>query len=278
MNPSAHQPSHHAPPAGLLIRDVNVAIGRKRIVHDVNFHALPGECLAVLGRNGAGKTTLIRALAGLLKAQGNVVLDGQTLDTLPPYARSALVGYVAQSLAHGDVQMSVFELLLLVQNGQAAGAIGHHSLATPAAHLARAERVLHDLKLEALAEAKPGNLSGGQRQMVALALALVRAPRLLLLDEPTSALDLNNQLHLLEYVRDYTRTHRIVTLMILHDLNQVSRYADKVLLMDEGRNAAFGTTAQTLTTERLRETYRVECHIVEMPDNQRAIYPLHRAL
>jgi iron complex transport system ATP-binding protein len=278
MIPKANETSDNASHAGLHIRDVNVAIGRKRIVHDVSFQAAPGECLAVLGRNGAGKTTLIRALAGLLKTQGNVVLDGQTLDTLPPYARSALIGYVAQSLAHGDVQMSVFELLLLVQNGQAAGAIGHHSLATPAAHLARAERVLHDLKLEGLAEAKPGNLSGGQRQMVALALALVREPRLLLLDEPTSALDLNNQLHLLEYVRDYTRTHRIVTLMILHDLNQVSRYADKVLLMDEGRTAAFGTTAQTLTTDRLRETYRVECHIVAMPDNQRAIYPLHRAI
>jgi len=264
--------------SGLRIRNIHVAIGRKRIVHDVSFDAGAGECLAVLGRNGAGKTTLIRALAGLLRAEGKIVLDGQDLDTMPPYARSALIGYVAQSVAHGDVQMSVFELLLLVQNGQTAGMIGHHSLATPASHLARAERVLHELKLEALAEAKPGNLSGGQRQMVALALALVREPRLLLLDEPTSALDLNNQLHLLEYVRDYTRTHRIVTLMILHDLNQVSRYADRVLLLDQGATVALGATEQTLTAERLRETYRVECQIVALPDNQRAIYPLHRAL
>lgn len=278
MSTVANVARNEMPLAGLQIRNVNVSIGRKRIVHDVSFDAAPGECLAVLGRNGAGKTTLIRALAGLLKAQGDIVLDGQTLDKMPPYARSALIGYVAQSLAHGDVQMSVFELLLLVQNGQTAGTIGHHSLATPASHLARAERVLQALKLESLAESKPGNLSGGQRQMVALALALVREPRLLLLDEPTSALDLNNQLHLLEYVRDYTRTHGIVTLMILHDLNQVSRYADKVLLLDQGATAAFGTTAQTLTADRLRETYRVECHIVAMPDNQRAIYPLHRAL
>ncbi|MGI4856589.1 MAG: ABC transporter ATP-binding protein [Janthinobacterium lividum] len=260
----------------LEIHGLNVSFGSKRIVHDMQFHAHPGECLAVLGCNGAGKTTLIRALAGLLKHKGEILLDGRALDRLPPYERSALIGYVAQSLAHGNVRMTVFELLLLVQNGNAGGRFGHHTLATPPEHLARAEDILHRLKLTRLADTCPDELSGGQRQMVALALALVRAPRLLLLDEPTSALDLNNQLHLLEYVRNYTREHQVITLMILHDLNQASRYADKVMLMDKGQVSAMGTAAETLTEAKLRTVYGVECEIIGMSNAQRAIYPLHR--
>ncbi|MCY0389853.1 ABC transporter ATP-binding protein [Robbsia sp. Bb-Pol-6] len=260
----------------LEIHGLNVAFGRKRILHDVRFQARDGECLAVLGCNGAGKTTLIRALAGLLGHRGDIRLDGRALDRLPPYERSALIGYVAQSLAHGNVRMSVFDLLLLVQNGSAGGRFGHHTLATPPEHLARAEDILQRLALAPLAHACPDELSGGQRQMVALALALVRSPRLLLLDEPTSALDLNNQLHLLEYVRNHTREHRVITLMILHDLNQASRYADKVMLMDQGQVSAMGTPADTLTEAKLRAVYGVECEIIGMSNAQRAIYPLRR--
>lgn len=260
----------------LEVSHLSVAFGLKRIIHDMRFEAYPGECLAVLGCNGAGKTTLIRVLAGLLKGKGDVKLDGKLLSKMPPYERSALIGYVAQSLAHGNVRLSVFELLLLVQNGNRSGRFGHHTLATPPEHLERAERILEALHLEALADAYPDNLSGGQRQMVALALALVRAPRMLLLDEPTSALDLNNQLHLLEYVQQYTREHGIVTLMILHDLNQASRYADKVMLMDQGRIAALDTAANALTETRLRDVYGVACEIVEMANSHRVIYPLHR--
>lgn len=260
----------------LEIKGLNVAFGSKRIVHDMRFDAYEGECLAVLGCNGAGKTTLIRVLAGLLRGKGDVLLDGKVLDRLPPYERSALIGYVAQSLAHGNVRMSVFELLLLVQNGSNGSRFGHHTLATPPLHIERAEHMLKELKLTALADACPDQLSGGQRQMVALALALVRAPRLLLLDEPTSALDLNNQLHLLEYVRAYTREHKIVTLMILHDLNQASRYADKVMLMDQGRISALGTAAETLTEENLRTIYGVQCEVIGLSNAERAIYPLHR--
>jgi iron complex transport system ATP-binding protein len=259
----------------LDVRGLDVTIGRKQIVHDLTFQANEGECLAVLGCNGAGKTTLIRVLAGLLRGKGSVELDGKALEKLPPYERSALIGYVAQSLAHGNVRMTVFELLLLVQNG-GGGHFKHPTLATPPLYFERAERVLADLMLTGLADACPDQLSGGQRQMVALALALVRAPRMLLLDEPTSALDLNNQLHLLEYVRAYTREHRIVTLMILHDLNQASRYADRVMLMEQGRIAAMGSSAEALTASRLRAIYGVECEIITLADAQRVIYPLNR--
>lgn len=265
--------------SGLTVTHLSVRIGRKRIVAPTDFHVEAGQCLAVVGCNGAGKTTLVRALAGLLPMQGEVWLEGQPLHRLSVHARSNLIGYVAQSFLNADVQLTVFELLLLAQNGAAnpsPAAFG--ALTTPQAYMARAEYCIKELNLQAFAHRKPADMSGGQRQMVALALALVRHPRLLLLDEPTSALDLNNQLHLLEHVRDYTRRHGTTTLMVLHDLNQVCRYADRVILLDQGRAVAQGTASETLTEQRLRDIYRVDCRVLDLGDGQRAIYPLGRVV
>jgi iron complex transport system ATP-binding protein len=110
--------------------------------------------------------------------------------------------------------------------------------------------------------------------MVALALALVRQPRLLLLDEPTSALDIANQMHLLATVRDYTRRAGIVTLIILHDLNQVSRFCDSALMLSEGKLAAQGPTATLLEHGRLAELYGINCEIAALPSGHKVIYPL----
>lgn len=254
----------------LEVSDLSVRLGGKAILRDLAFTAAPGMMMAVLGRNGAGKTSLIRALAGLVPMQGSVRLDGQALAAIPAAARGGAIGYMAQEPA-AAARLSVLELLVLAQNTHRFG------WRPGAESLARAEAILADLHLTALAGAMPLQLSGGQRQMVALALALVRRPRLLLLDEPTSALDITNQLHLLSFVRDYTRRHGIVTLLILHDLNLVTRFADQALLLKGGRLAAVGAVPDLLDRERLAGTYGIDCQILELPSGHRVIYALGAA-
>jgi iron complex transport system ATP-binding protein len=136
--------------------------------------------------------------------------------------------------------------------------------------------VLEALQLTQFAQAVPAQLSGGERQMVALALALalVRGPRLFLLDEPTSALDIANQLHLLTRVRDYTRRTGIITLTILHDLNLVTRFADTALMLDGGLVAAAGPTRDLLNRDLLADIYGIECHVADMEDGHVIVYPL----
>ncbi|WP_062207342.1 ABC transporter ATP-binding protein [Aureimonas sp. AU12] len=253
----------------LVLEGYGVAIGRREIVRDVSVSAAPGEILAVLGPNGAGKSTFMKGLCGLRPATGRLHLGGIDLARASLAQRARLVGYVAQDVTHLNVQLSVFELMLLAQNG------GRRSWRTQAHSLAQAEEILETLKLTRFARARPATLSGGERQMIALALALVRRPRLLLLDEPTSALDLANQLQMLAAVADYTRRHEVVTLTILHDLNLATRYAASTLLLAGGRVQGAGATRSVLTPETLRAVYGVDCHLIDIPDTGfTAIYPL----
>ncbi|MFC0384922.1 ABC transporter ATP-binding protein [Muricoccus vinaceus] len=254
----------------LSLEDLGVRIGRHRAVRGVSCAVAAGECLAVLGRNGAGKTSLVRGVAGLLPVTGAIRLDGQDLTALGPAERSRRIGYVAQGVAQLSAQLTVFDLLLLAQNG------GQFAWAAPRESLHRAEAMLDLLGLQPLARRTPAEMSGGQRQMVALALALVRRPAVLLLDEPTSALDLANQLHLLELVRTHTRRAGMATVMVLHDLNLASRYADSVLMLEDGAPVHAGPAAEVLTEERLARVYGVDCRILAMEGGHRAIYPLAR--
>lgn len=255
----------------LAIDNLNVRIGSHRVVHDLSFRASAGECIAILGRNGAGKTTLVRGLAGILPASGAVRLDGDDLANLKAAERSRRVGYVAQGFMQLSAQLSIYDLMLLAVNGERLG------WNVPGEHMGRADQMLGMLGLQDLADRWPADMSGGQRQMVALAIALVRRPRLLLLDEPTSALDLANQLHLLEIVRSYTRRENIVTLIVLHDLNMATRYTDAALIMSSGRLVHAGPTIDALSRERLQDVYSVDCSIHAVEGGHTAIYPLSPA-
>ena len=251
----------------LNVQGMTVALGGRAIVRDVDVTVDAGQVLAVLGRNGAGKSTLVKALAGLLPYRGAVQLAGVNLAQLSLRQRGDLVAYMAQDLASLHVRLTVFELLLLAQNSRRVG------WAVASESLQRAEEMLDVLGIRHLAHAMPGHMSGGQRQMVALALALVRKPRLLLLDEPTSALDLANQLHLLDTVQRYTREQQIVTLLVLHDLNLASRYADTVLMLRPDASLVHGPTQEVLSQAQLASVYGVHCHILPV-DGRTAIYPV----
>ncbi|MCM2292043.1 ABC transporter ATP-binding protein [Allorhizobium sp. BGMRC 0089] len=253
----------------LSLETYTVTINGRPIVHDAGMTAKPGEIVAILGPNGAGKSTFVKGLCGLRKASGNAKLGALDLIAASPAERARKVGYVAQDLAHLDVQMSVFELMLLAQNG------GRHSWKTEKDSFHRAEQMLERLGLMRFARMQPSRLSGGERQMIALALALVRKPELLILDEPTSALDLANQLHMLDVVQAFTRQDGIVTLAILHDMNLATRYADKTVILHRGVIQRAGRTADVLTPEMIAEIYGVECRLIELEEGGfRAIYPL----
>ena len=252
----------------LEVTDLAVRIGRLDILQPLSFQLPAGQSLALLGRNGAGKSTLVKGLAGLVKAKGSVQVDGCHLNQMTQKQRSQIIGYVAQDFSSSNVRLSVFELLLLAQNSQ-----NMQFRASPES-LVLAQAMLNKLELSHLSERMLSEMSGGQRQMVALALALIRKPKLLLLDEPTSALDLANQLHLLQTVRDYTKEHNITTLMVLHDLNLAHRFADQTMILESGNVSAFGDTHEVLTADQIAQSYGVHCEVFIGSDGSRSIHPL----
>ena len=211
--------------------------------------ARAGGATAILGESGAGKTTLLHALAGLRRATGRVVVDGQVLqDTaagtyLPPEARRlGLVPQRGRLFPH----LSVHRNLLFGVRGRAE--IRRVEKSTDYAELVAA------LDLEPLLERSPRHLSGGETRRVALGRALLCRPHLLLLDEPTAGLDAERSSRALARILHATQVSEIPLLVVTHKLAEALALADHVLVLRDGRITAAGPAGELLARDRLRDT------------------------
>src|SRR5690606_33733083 len=184
---------------------------------------------------------LLRAIAQLQPHGGQVLLDGQDLAHVPMRDRARLVGFMPQSLPASSSLVALESVIAALRSGDTVSA--RQADATAMA-------VLNKLGIEALALEPLSSLSGGQRQMVSLAQAIVRDPRLLLLDEPTSALDLARQVRLLSELRRLAGEGRIVV-AVLHDLALAAQWADRIVLIHGGHTRAEGRPEEVLTPELL---------------------------
>lgn len=194
-------------------------------VLDLTFELEPGRLMAVMGPTGSGKTTLLRTLAGLTPLRrGHIEVAGVSWDNVPPQQRR--VGMVFQDYA-------IFPHLTVRGNLTVTGAPPE-----------RIERLLDDFALWECAGQK--RLSGGQKQRTALARALARGPRLLLLDEPLAAQDAAMRARMRKCLLEYHRSEGLTTVLVTHDGNDARALADWVLRLEDGRIAQSGTPRQLL--------------------------------
>lgn len=238
--------------AGLRIEAVTLRYGRRSVLAGVTLPPLlPGQVTVLAGPNAAGKSTLLRGIAGLAPLAGRITLEGELLARLTAAQRAREIGFMPQSLPAGS-GLAVLESVIAAL--RATGIVAGEDPA------GRAMAVLTRLGIAGLALEPLDRLSGGQRQMVGLAQAIVRGPRLLLLDEPTSALDLARQMRLLSELRTIAAEGRIV-LAVLHDLALAARWADRIAVLHQGRLHAFGPPAEVVTPAMLAEVYGVAARV-----------------
>ena len=242
----------------IQIQGLGLRYGSRAVLHGISLTATAGRVLGIVGPNGSGKSTLVKAVAGLLTGEGTILFNGSA--TRPRY-----IAYMPQDL-QAPMAMTVLEVVLL-------GRLGQLRLKVSAQDLDAVQQVLQTLGLVDLAGRYVSELSGGQRQMVFLAQALVSQPRVLLLDEPTSALDIRHQLEVLEVVRNLTLVQGLCTVMVVHDLNAAARFADEVALLHEGRLLAWGAPAEVLTVDNLARGFGVEAEALRCQDGLEVVIP-----
>lgn len=244
----------------LVLRDVTAGYGSSASTHEaqlqsVNLGLAAGEIVCVLGPNGAGKTTLVRVASGLLAPTiGTVTLLGQPL---AGRARSEIAKVLAvveqmQELSEG------FTVRDVVTMGRAPHQ-GGWMRAT-----ADDERIVDDAlarcDLRALAARSARALSGGEQKRVAVARALAQEPRVLLLDEPGAFLDVRHQHDLYVLLDSEVKRNKLACLVVMHDLNVAAQFADRIVLMKNGKVAAAGTVAEVLTEAIVNETFDARLH------------------
>lgn len=218
-----------------------------------------GQVTVLTGPNAAGKSTLLRALAGLLHVEGSIKFSGSELVNMSARQRAGVVGFMPQHVPN-DINLSVMEAVISALKASpfdsASGRNGSlHS---------RALDVLERVGITHLALEQLSQLSGGQRQMASLARTVVRDPKILLLDEPTSALDLKHQVKVMKLARSFAMDGRIVV-MVLHDLNLALRWADRVIVMDKGCIAGYGSPTESITAQTIAKVYGVQVRIIDCP-------------
>ncbi|MFD7135076.1 ABC transporter ATP-binding protein [Streptomyces sp. NPDC059894] len=224
-----------------------------RIILDGLTLALrPGETVGLIGPNGSGKSTLLRLLAGVLAPTAGVVtLDGRPLAQVGRRATARRIATVEQH-AHTQTELTVRDVVAL-------GRIPHRRAwtAVTAADARAVTEALERTGLAGRAAQSWHTLSGGERQRAQIARALAQEPRELLLDEPTNHLDIQHQLDLLDLVAGLP----VTTVIALHDLNLAALYADRLLVLREGRAVAEGTPGDVLTEELIEEVYGVRAEV-----------------
>ena len=216
----------------------------------VSLEVRAGEFHAVLGPNGSGKTTLVRAALGLVRpAVGRAEIVGRPASAWSRRDLARVVGVLPQREDNLFPQR-VRETVLL-------GRYPYLSLlgGVRAADRAAVERALVACDAADLADRWLWTLSGGEYQRIRLARALAQEPRLLVLDEPTASLDLRHEMELFELVRALVDGQGLAALMITHHVNLAARFADRVLLLAEGRPAGAGSPADVLTRETAERVF-----------------------
>jgi zinc/manganese transport system ATP-binding protein len=232
---------------------VTIRIGGRSVLADTSFAIKRGEFIGVLGPNGAGKTTLMRAILGLIPpSAGDLRVFGRA-----PQRGDPDIGYLPQvRTVQPDLRVRGFDFIAISVHGERWG--------VPS--LKRADRKMIDTTLAAmgvrdLAERPLAEMSGGERQRLLLAQALLGEPRLLLLDEPLIGLDYRYQEAVIDLIRRFARERNITVLFSAHELNQLIGALDRVLYLGNG-HAALGTVAEVVTAPVLSRLYDADINVV----------------
>jgi len=251
----------------LRLEKIAFSYGLKRNLDDISLEAGRGELIGLMGPNGSGKTTLMRCINGLLHIQGGIIyLDGGDLQQMKVAEIARICAGIPADVPD-DFHLSVKEYVTLgrypfVKNYWWEGKEDEEIVS----------RALEEFHVTALSGRKLSEVSSGEKARVLLAKGVVQQPRIMLVDEPSAHLDLKYKLQVMESLRDLSRKG-VTVITASHDINLLSKYCDKVLLMSRGRIVSHGKPCDVINEASIQDVYEVEVTIVRT-DGQVFVLPL----
>lgn len=235
---------------------------QKSVINNVSIDIKKNELVVLLGPNGSGKSTLMKMLAGLLTpTNGKIFLSNRLLTNISRRELAKEIGYVAQE-TRVEFPLSVFEFILQGRFAYGRGVGFEQEKDFSAAHQAMELTAITEFNARQLNE-----LSGGERQRVFLARALAQKPNLLLLDEPTANLDIAYQVATLKLLSKLTSQEGLTVLLITHEINLASEFADKILLLKDGKIFSQGSPSEVLTKDVLETVFETTLLVDKHPSS-----------
>lgn len=219
----------------LKLDNITVCFDHNNVLKNLSCTVNPGDFIVIVGTNGSGKSTLFDTIAGKIKpTNGSIILDGIDITEFNERQRSSMITRIFQNTSLNSVgAFTVAQNLALTQYSRRRARLADGMKDMPHS---RAQEIINNLGLPSSLLEKPMNsLSGGQRQLIAFAMATQMIPQILLLDEPTAALDPQAATKLLSHANYFIQKHRITTLLITHDPEMAIRMGNKVWVLENGK-------------------------------------------
>ena len=225
------------------------------VLNGADLQLKQGEIGILLGRNGSGKTTLFKNLLGINKPTGGKILfDGENLLKMPRRERARRIAYVPQDIQFGA--LTVFDSILM-------GRVSYFGLKASHEDYVAVEKIIRDMGLESFAQRNVDELSGGERQKIAIARAMAQEPKLMVFDEPTGNLDISNEHLIIQEARKLAREKNIAILSSLHDLNQAMAFGDKFFFLKNGV-VKYAGGKEIITPQVIKDTFDMDVQIREI--------------
>ena len=251
----------------LSVSGLNFSWGENHVLKDVEFTMQRNEVVAILGVNGAGKSTLIKCLNKILTPKsGKILIEGNDLSSHDLVSLAKVMSYVPQTV-RSSFSMNVFDVALIGRRPHIRWRISQRDRDF-------VSQTLRYLGLEDFAFRRFNQLSGGERQRVIIAKAIVQNPDLYLFDEPTSDLDLKNQVSIMKRIRHLVSPEMgdKSALIAIHDINLAARFADKIILFDDGKVKSYGKPEDVLTEQSISDVFGVSSMIMPREDDPSKIH------
>ena len=225
------------------------------VLNGASLELKPGEIGILLGKNGSGKTTLFKNILGINKpGSGKILFEGEDLLKMSRKERARRIAYVPQDIHFGA--LTVFDSIML-------GRISYFGLKSGDDDYKAVDKILVDMGLTEYAFRMVDELSGGERQKIAIARAMAQEPKLMVFDEPTGNLDIGNELLIIEEAKKLAREKNIAILSSLHDLNQALAFGDKFFFLKNGV-VKYAGGREIITPEVVKDTFDVDVRIREI--------------